>query len=127
MILDELIKRFTEKYSHLADQDAAWGQCDVTTNAFIKFAYEQGYVGTLKQYTFWCDSEKTTYDQPNPAPEFYGESRNPYMNESGVMTCTWHCVIDAGEILIDFTARQYSKSLAFPLIIPIAKAMAAHV
>ena len=144
MNLAQLIDEFAKLNAHKwADPRTAWGQCDASSYAFIKYARDNGYEGTLCTYTFYADEEETARyrngggdgEQDNPDPTVYkvyektgrrATLGNPLKNDVGVQMCTWHCIVDAGHILIDFTARQYRSHYAYPHIIAIGeKAMAA--
>ncbi len=108
----------------------ARGQCDVASYAFIRFAASHGY-HDLSIYTF--DSQDiverrfgNSNDKLNPEPKTYDVygvrpdgTRWTRQNESGTSMCSWHVIVDAGHILIDFTARQYSKANAYPHIIAV--------
>jgi hypothetical protein len=133
--LAQLIDEFVKQNPRYGEQDLAWGQCDAASYKFIAFAHAKGYTGELQTYTFYADAlEASVFGRsenngPNPDPEVYvvfDSQRNILKNESGIGMCTWHCIVDAGHILIDFTARQYNKNYAYPHIIAIEdRAMAA--
>lgn len=134
--LAQLIDAFVQQHPQYADQREAWGQCDAASYKFISFAHEHGYTGELATYTFYADATEAsvfgsgdTSNMPNPDPETYvvfDDQRNILKNEAGFGMCTWHCIVDAGHILIDFTARQYHTHYAYPHIIAIEdRAMAA--
>lgn len=124
MTLPELITLFAREHSRLEDAREAWGECDTMSHRFIAFAREHGHL--LGTYAFDANSPN------NPAPEWYNvddETGGRLVNDAGCKMCSWHCVVDAGECLIDFTARQYQTPehpMPFPLIIPMNKAMGAH-
>ena len=129
--LAQLIQQFTEIHPEWADQKMAFAQCDIATDKFITFAQDRGYKGPLARYTFACEhpirgTEWRDTTGKNPEPQTYdvydafGRSRR---NESDWVMCSWHCVVDAGHILIDFTARQYHDYYAFPHIIAIGEQM----
>jgi hypothetical protein len=114
------------------DYTRAWGRCDAATYAFITFAREHGY--ECHAYTFYAtEAEHKLFggatDQPNPDPDTYSvfdDAGNTLLNDAGERMCTWHCIVDAGHILIDFTARQYRKHYAYPHIVAVEeKAFAA--
>jgi hypothetical protein len=123
--LCKLIREFAALHPEFGDQDTAWGQCDRASDLFIRFAHAKGYTGRLMLYTFYADADDSRRwaegtSLMNPAPDVYrvyDASHNVLKNESGVTVCMWHAIVDAGDILIDFTARQYSTSFAFPYII----------
>jgi len=128
--LAQLIDEFAKENAHLAHGDRAWAQCDASTWKFISFAKARGYDGELKSYEFYADyadeiryqKDETESNQTNPDPAVYivyDEHRNVLKNDAGIQMCTWHCIVDAGHILIDFTARQYRQHYAFPHIIAI--------
>jgi hypothetical protein len=129
MTLPELIEQFATANPHYGRTPTAWGQCDAATYNFIRFAREQGYTEPLAAYSFYATyAEEIRYqcsengDQTNPDPDTYkvvGEHGEDLRNDEGVTMCHWHCIIDAGHILIDFTARQYRAHYAFPHIVAI--------
>lgn len=125
MTLAEIIEAFKLEYSNYGIGIYAFAQCDLATDKFIYFAEEHGYTG-LRRYTFDADprwKRGDTRDQPNPDPGTYRvtDGRDVMKNDDGYLMCSWHCVVDAGHILIDFTARQYRHHYAFPHIIPIGE------
>ena len=128
--------------SRIRNARDAWGMCDTTDDRFIRYCADRG-LGGLKRYSFEAhvtspaqlevpDGQYRGPDQVDPAPDIYivrDEFKNLLMNEGGVTMCGWHCIVDAGECLIDFTSRQYQTEthrMEFPLIIPMNRAMAAH-
>lgn len=134
MTLNEVIALFMQEIPCFENARDAWGMCDVTSSRFIRFAEGHGITG-LKTYTFYAadidrvGADSGPRDQVNPAPEWYPTGCNRQKNEGDVFMCGWHCIVDAGECLIDFTSRQYQTSehrMPFPLVIPMNKAMGAH-
>lgn len=142
--LPELIAQFVrEEVPAFVNARDAWALCDTTSDRFIRYCADRG-LGGLKRYSFEANvtspAQLRQYrgpdyrgpDQVNPAPDIYivrDEFKNPLMNEYGLPMCGWHCIVDAGECLIDFTSRQYQTEthrMEFPLIIPMNRAMAAH-
>lgn len=132
--LPELIQTFAERNPHYGRTLTAWGQCDAATYNFIRFAREQGYTDPLQAYTFYATyAEEIRHqayegndDQTNPDPLTYkvvGEHGEDLRNDEGVVMCHWHCIVDAGHILIDFTARQYRAHYAFPHVIAIEETL----
>lgn len=116
MRLDELITQFAAEYSRLADQSEAYGMCQSMTEKFIEFARDNGYEGTLRRYSFYADEQP----ELNPDREMYNvvdERGILRKNENGFTMCGWHCIAEADECFIDFTARQYSLKNPFPAII----------
>lgn len=78
----------------------------------------------MDAYTFYADGyfDGDLMNRVNPDPEVYtvkDADGRILRNDVGVQMCTWHSIVDAGHILIDFTARQYRTHYAFPHIVAI--------
>lgn len=130
--LAQLIDEFKAHHPEYSLAKTAWGSCTNATDEFIEYAAARGYTGELKRYTFWATEPAwidDSFDKPNPDPNIYiveDDTGQTLKNDAGITMCTWHCIIDAGHILIDFTARQYRDRFDFPHIIAIEeRAMAA--
>lgn len=127
--LAELIDEFVLINPQYQHGGSAWGQCDAATYSFIAHCKRRGYTGDLQAYTFYATyAEEIRYqregnaDQTNPDPKTYvvvDEFGSDLRNDNNVVMCHWHCIVDAGHILIDFTARQYRQHYAYPHIIAI--------
>jgi hypothetical protein len=127
--LAELIDEFVLVNPQYADGATAWGMCDAASWNFIAHAKRRGYTGPLDAYTFYAThADEIRYqhegckDQTNPDPKTYivqDEFGCDLRNDNNVTMCHWHCIVDAGHILIDFTARQYGQHYAYPHIIAI--------
>jgi len=128
--LADVISEFTYIHPSMDDQESAWGQCDRISDLFIDYAEARGFPG-MKRYMFYAsrkDHERFAgpREQINPDPRNYvvtGPHDEPLKNESGQTLCTWHCIVDAGHILIDFTAKQYSGEFDCPHIIEFNEAL----
>jgi hypothetical protein len=120
--LAEAIAEFSTKNSHLSDPDGAYLMCDRVSAAFVGFCL-QNQIESARTYGF---DVVPCYDfddsNPNPDPEFYV---NGLHDTHHWRVAVWHCIVETPEFFVDFTARQYRSTCAFPLIIPKKAAAAA--
>jgi hypothetical protein len=121
--INELIEEFRALHPENGLARSAWGECCAASDAFIQLAMDRGYE-TLTRYTFVadnCEAWRGISDGLNPDPEVYktfDANGRLLQNDAGYTMCSWHCIVDAGHVLIDFTARQYRNHYAFPHIVP---------
>jgi len=99
----------------------AYCMCDTTSDAFIRYAHEQGYTGRLARYDFnldeWvqdADGSRLVPHTRNPDPTLYsrGMHDREQFNKSG-----WHAIVDTEFFFLDFTAKQYHTDACYPHII----------
>jgi hypothetical protein len=99
----------------------AYCMCDSTSDAFIRYAHEQGYTGRLERYDFnldeWVEEASGSRWVPhtrNPDPTLYsrGMHDREQFNKSG-----WHAIVDTDYFFVDFTAKQYHTDACYPHII----------
>ncbi len=86
----------------------AYLMCDVTSDAFIRFAAQEGYTGLLQRYSFDVDSAR------NPDPTLYCRGRH---DSDLFYLAGWHVIVETPEFFIDFTAKQYHTQACYPHII----------
>lgn len=128
--LQKLVNEFAEsRRARLDTPDGAYCMCDSTSDAFILFARERNGA-ILCRYDFELDDwvvdkngvGQTIVNPRNPKPELYQRGKHPVaeFHRAG-----WHAIVDAGDCLIDFTARQYHQDAEYPTIIAKKAAAAA--
>lgn len=124
--MDDKLKAAIEKFAdsrkdRLTTPNGAYCMCDSTSDAFIRFAVAEGVTVPLARYDFeltdWIidkDGVGHTIDHPrNPDPTLYQRGQHP---AAQFRRAGWHAIVDAGDILIDFTARQYHQDACYPHI-----------
>jgi hypothetical protein len=117
--LQEVIEKFADmrrsdggsyifQGSGLDTPEGAYCMCDATSDAFIKFARENGYTGRLERYDF------DVYTLRNPDTSLYRSGQH----DAAKWHCaSWHAIVETEEFLIDFTAKQYHSQACYPHII----------
>jgi hypothetical protein len=105
---------FKDRHPEWSTQEGALFKCVDASYEFIAFLNDFG----LKAKTF-----EFGVDEPNrnPDPMIFKSGAN----ESGRIRSWGHCIVELGELLIDWTARQYVATAPFPYIIPKSCAMSA--
>lgn len=116
MTLQEAIAEFSVNNCYLAHPEGAHLMCDRVSAQFVGFCL-RNQIDCAHTYSFdvfpQCDDFAAPH--PNPDPQFYvagPHDTHPWK------VASWHCIVETPEFFIDFTARQYRSTCAFPLIIP---------
>lgn len=95
------IKRFLPEAidEDLDDPDGAWGQCTESSDSFLHFLDEAGVEGAVIEHFDPCVRQDRV-DYP------FGD----------LIGCSFHWAVRVGDIVIDWTARQFSDDAPFPAI-----------
>lgn len=88
--------------------EGAYGMRDTTSHAFIAFAKAAGVEVPLNAYEFDVASGA------NPDTTLYRTGQHP---TAEYRRAGWHCIVEAPDFFIDFTARQYHQDACYPHII----------
>jgi hypothetical protein len=93
---------------NLKDLHADGGNCSMITYEFCKWAKKKGYTasdltGEVPTNKKWNDGDKGSFPSDDPPPAIAS-----------------HTVARIGQWTVDFNARQFDRSLAYPRVIDIA-------
>lgn len=98
--LQSVIDNFTKKYWAWGNSKAADGNCTLATELFYQEIAEA--IPEIEQYACCIQLENN-----HPLPNVYTRTH-----------WSTHCFNVVGDIVIDFTARQFNKTVGFPFIFP---------
>lgn len=134
MELSEAIFQFAEsRRQRLDTPSGAYCMCDSTSDAFIRWARDNGVTVELNRYDFdlnyggveggiWVSKPHPR----NPDPTLYQTGKH----DMEVFMCAgWHSIVETPHFFVDFTARQYHSAACYPHIIAkkVAEVSAAYV
>ncbi len=117
-LLMKRIREFAAQNSRWETQAGAFLQCDTASLKFLEWLSAKDKMRLdIDWYYFDCRGEGHEGDGYNPKPDFYVGSgtRNDQMGER---QSDGHCILANPDFFVDFTARQYWSTAAYPLLIP---------
>ena len=92
-----------------ATRYGAYGKCNTMSDMFLHELEKVGLEGLIEAYEFADKRGPCTQEQMD-------QDRMDYPFHVDIYDCAWHWAVRVGNIVIDWTAKQFNRAAPFPAI-----------